>query len=338
MNKYSILEKNMEDSFGRSVKKLRISVTDRCNMRCIYCMPFNNTTWFKQDNILSYNQIIRITKIFATLGIEKIKITGGEPTIRPQLDEFVKSLSCINGIKSISMTTNGLLLKDKIIKLKEAGIESVNISLDTFNSNKFKSMTGIEGGLDTVLDSINLANEAGLKVKINTVVMKGWNDDEIENFVQFARQTGIIVKFIEFMPLDGTGIWNNNLVISKREMIQLINAKIKKTVPLENDSADPARLYSFSDNKGVIGFIPSITEPFCQNCDRIRITSEGKVHTCLFDKKGYDLKKLIQEGKSDEDIKKYIIETLKKKPEGIISIIKSNSLKPSLNAMHTIGG
>src|SRR6185503_16105995 len=128
MNKYSILEKNMKDSFGRSVKKLRISVTDRCNMRCIYCMPFNNTTWFKQDNILSYNQIIRITKIFAALGIEKIK------------------------------------------KLKEAGIESVNISLDTFNSNKFKSMTGIEGGLDTVLDSIHLANEAGLKVKINTVV------------------------------------------------------------------------------------------------------------------------------------------------------------------------
>jgi cyclic pyranopterin phosphate synthase len=338
MDKVSILEKNMEDNFGRCVKKLRISVTDRCNMRCIYCMPFNNTTWFKQDNILSYDQIIRITKIFANLGIEKIKITGGEPTIRPQIENLVKSLSDINGIKSVSMTTNGLLLKEKIIKLKEAGIESVNISLDTFNSKKFKSMTGIEGGLETVLESINLANQAGVKVKINTVVIKGWNDDEIENFVRYARQTGIIVKFIEFMPLDGTGIWNNNLVISKREMIQLINTKIKETIPLENDNTDPARLYSFSDNKGVIGFIPSITEPFCQNCDRIRITSEGKVHTCLFDKKGYDLGKLIHEGKSDVDIKEYIIETIKKKPEGIISIIKSNSLKPSLNAMHTIGG
>jgi cyclic pyranopterin phosphate synthase len=199
-------------------------------------------------------------------------------------------------------------------------------------------MTGIEGGLDTVLDSINLANAAGLKVKINTVVMRGWNDDEIENFVQFARDTGIIVKFIEFMPLDGTGIWNNNLVISKREMIQLINTKIKKLVPIENDRADPARLYSFSDNKGVIGFIPSITEPFCQNCDRIRITSEGKLYTCLFDKNGYDLKKLIQEGESDKAIIEYILKTIKKKPEGIISIIKSNSLKPTLNVMHTIGG
>ncbi len=168
--------------------------------------------------------------------------------------------------------------------------------------------------------------------------MRGWNEDEIIRFVQFSRETGITVKFIEFMPLDGTGIWTPNLVFSKKEMIDIININVKKLVPLFNDNSDPARLYSFDDGKGTIGFIPSMTEPFCQYCDRIRLTSEGKFYTCLFEKKGYDLKNLLQDGKSDEEIGEYIIENIKKKPEGIISIIRSNLLKPTLNVMHTIGG
>ncbi len=338
MDKNSIFKQNMEDNFGRIAKKLRISFTDRCNMRCVYCMPYNNTSWFEQDNILNYEQFVRIATIFAKFGIEKIKITGGEPTVRPKIEDLVKSLSNINGIKSISMTTNGLLLKDKVKQLKESGLQSVNISLDTFNPERFKSITGIEGGLTKVMDSINAANSAGLVVKINTVIMRGWNDDEIVHFAQFSRETGNVIKFIEFMPLDGTGIWAANLVFSKKEMIELINTNVKKLVPLFNDNSDPARLYSFDDEKGKIGFIPSITEPFCQYCDRVRITSEGKFFTCLFERKGYDLKNLLQDGKSDEEIGKYILECLKKKPEGIISIIKSKSLKPTLNVMHTIGG
>jgi GTP 3',8-cyclase len=338
MDKDSIFKKNMEDSYGRIAKKLRISVTDRCNMQCVYCMPYNNTNWLEQNTLLSYEQIVHLVNIFAKFGIEKIKITGGEPTVRPKIEELVKSLSNIDGIKSISMTTNGLLLKDKVKKLKDSGLNSITISLDTFNQKRFKAITGIEGGLTKVLDSIDAAKTAGLQVKINVVIMRGWNEDEIAHFAQFSRETNTIVKFIEFMPLDGTGIWTNNLVFSKKEMIQLINTKVKKLVPLFNDNSDPARLYSFEDGIGIVGFIPSITEPFCQYCDRIRITSDGKFYTCLFEKKNYDLKILLQEGKSDAEIGEYILENIKKKPEGIISLTRLNLLKPTLNQMHTIGG
>jgi GTP 3',8-cyclase len=338
MDKDSIFKKNMEDTYGRIAKKLRISVTDRCNMRCVYCMPYNNTNWLNQDTLLSYEQIVHIVRIFAKLGIEKIKITGGEPTVRPKIEELVKSLSNIDGIKSISMTTNGLLLKDKVKKLKESGLKGITISLDTFKSERFKAITGIEDGLSKVLDSIDAAKTAGLQVKINVVIIRGWNEDEIIQFAQFSRETDTIVKFIEFMPLDGTGIWTHDLVFSKKEMIQLINTKVKKLVPLFNDNSDPARLYSFDDGRGVVGFIPSITEPFCQYCDRIRITSDGNFYTCLFEKKGYNLKNLLEERKSDEEIGEYVLENIKKKPEGIISIIRLNLLKPTLNEMHTIGG
>jgi GTP 3',8-cyclase len=338
MDKDSIFKKNMEDSYGRIAKKLRISVTDRCNMQCVYCMPYNNTNWLEQNTLLNYEQIVHLVNIFAKFGIEKIKITGGEPTVRPKIEELVKSLSNIDGIKSISMTTNGLLLKDKVKKLKDSGLNSITISLDTFNQKRFKAITGIEGGLTKVLDSIDAAKTAGLQVKINVVIMRGWNEDEIVQFAQFSRETNTIVKFIEFMPLDGTGIWTNNLVFSKKEMIQVINTKVKKLEPLFNDNSDPARLYSFEDGIGIVGFIPSITEPFCQYCDRIRITSDGKFYTCLFEKKNYDLKILLQEGKSDEEIGEYILEKIKKKPEGIISLTRLNLLKPTLNQMHTIGG
>ena len=270
-------------------------------------------------------------------GIDKIKITGGEPTVRPKIENLVKSLSNIDGIKSISMTTNGLLLKDKIKQLKGSGLQSVNISLDTFNRKRFKAMTGIDG-LGKVLDSIDAAHSIGMQVKINTVVIRDWNDDEIVRFAQFSRETGHVVKYIEFMPLDGTGIWTPNLVFSKKEMMDIINTNIRKLVPLNNDNSDPARLYSFDDGNGIVGFIPTMTEPFCQYCDRIRITSEGKFHTCLFEKKGYDLKDLLESGKTDKEIDLYIQDCLRKKPEGIISKIKSNALKPTLNVMHTIGG
>jgi cyclic pyranopterin phosphate synthase len=327
----------MEDSFGRLAKKLRISVTDRCNMRCTYCMPYNNTTWFEQDNLLNFNQIVRIATIFANQGIDKIKITGGEPTIRPNIENLVKSLSNIDGIKSISMTTNGLLLKEKVKQLKESGLQSVNISLDTFDRKRFAAITGVDG-LDKVLESIDAASSAGIPVKINMVVIRGWNEDEIVRFAEFSRETGHVVKYIEFMPLDGTGIWTSNLVFSKREMIDTINANIMKLVPLNNDNSDPARLFSFDDGNGIIGFIPTITEPFCQYCDRVRITSEGKFHTCLFERKGYDLKNLLESGKTDIEIGRYIQDCLRKKPEGIITTIKSNALKPTLNVMHSIGG
>ncbi|MDR4491223.1 MAG: GTP 3',8-cyclase MoaA [Candidatus Nitrosocosmicus sp.] len=327
----------LKDSFGRIAKKLRISVTDKCNMRCVYCMPYNNTDWIKQDNLLSYSQIFRLVKIFTSLGIEIIKITGGEPTVRKDIEKLIKSISLIPEIRSVSMTTNGLLLKDKIKKLKESGLQNVNISLDTFDSSRFKSMTGTNN-LDTVIDSIKTAKSEGLKVKINTVIMRGWNDDEISSFVDFSRESNLTVKFIEFMPLDGTGIWKDDLVVSKREMIERIETDFSKLIPLNIDKSDPARLYTFEDGLGTIGFIPSITEPFCQSCDRVRITSEGKLYSCLFDDSSYDLKKLLDEGKSDDEISSFIKTTMYKKPEGIVKIIKLRNLKSSMNNMYSIGG
>ncbi len=310
-------------------------------MRCVYCMPSNNTNWLDQKNLLSYEQIIRLAKIFVYLGIEKIKITGGEPTVRSNVEDLVKSLSSIEGLRSVSMTTNGLLIRDKIKILKDCGLESLNISLDTFKLDRFKAMSGGIDGLYKVMDAINTALDENLRLKVNVVIMKGWNDDEIPRFVKFSRETGCTVKFIEFMPLDGTGIWAEEVVVSKREMMDRINKDFiyHHLLPINNDKSDPARLYTFDDGKGVIGFIPSITEPFCQNCDRVRITADGKLYTCLFDNSSYNLKCLLEEGKkSDDEIIKYIRSSIQKKPEGIIKIIKTKSLRPTLNMMHTIGG
>jgi cyclic pyranopterin phosphate synthase len=329
--------KLLSDDFGRVARKLRISITDRCNMRCVYCMSYNNTEWFEENNVLSYDEILKLTTIFAGLGIKKIRVTGGEPTVRPKLENLISSLSKINGIESISMTTNGLLLRDKAKQLKEAGLGSVNISLDTFRADRFKSMCGIDG-FNKVLASIRAADDAGLKLKINTVVVRGWNDDEVVNFAKFARLTGYTVRFIEFMPLDGTGMWKPDLVFTKREMIERLNKDVKELEPLQNEISEPAMLYSFVDGKGTIGFIPSMTEPFCQYCDRLRLTSEGRFLTCLFENAGYDLKGLLRAGRSDDDIRKYILECIRKKSEGVISIIRTKALKPTLNLMHRIGG
>lgn len=349
------------DSFGRIAKKLRISVTDRCNMQCMYCMPQGKVQWFNEEDVLDYDEITRLVSILADLGIERIRLTGGEPLLRPKLENLIISLAEINGIKSISMTTNGLLLRDKIKQLRDAGLESVNISLDTFRPDRFKVITGLDS-FNKVIDAIEAADSIGLKVKINTVVVRGWNADEIVDFANFARNTGHTVRFIEFMPLDGSGIWQPNLVYSKKEMIDVIIRDLGNITPLNhtansylNDSdggnnnkstsngnnniysSDPATLYSFADGKGVIGFIPSMTEPFCGNCDRVRLTSDGRL-TCLFEKPGYDLRSMLRSRKSDQYITKQLLENVRKKPEGIIKIIKMKTLKPSLNLMHTIGG
>jgi cyclic pyranopterin phosphate synthase len=349
------------DNFGRIAKKLRVSVTDRCNMRCMYCMPRGNVRWFNEQDMLDFSEISRLVSILADLGIERIRLTGGEPLLRPNLKNLIISLAKLEGIKSISMTTNGLLFGEKARELKDAGLESVNISLDTFRPDRFKAITGING-LNKVIDAINAAESVGLNVKINTVVIRGWNDDEILDFAKFSRDTGHIVRFIEFMPLDGSGCWRSDLVYTKREMIDLITRNLGGIMPLNHalhcdldtngvnhksnpnrysnqiHKSDPASLFSFCDGRGTIGFIPSMTEPFCANCDRMRLTSDGRLLTCLFENPGYDLRNLLRSRKSNHYIKKKVIEDVRKKPEGIIKIIKTKTLRPSLNLMHTIGG
>jgi cyclic pyranopterin phosphate synthase len=332
------MKSKLIDNYGRIAKKLRVSVTDRCNMRCGYCMPKNNTKWFDSTEVLSFEEIIRLTSVFANLGVEKIRITGGEPLVRPLIENLIKSIAKIPHIKSIGLTTNGLLLSDRVKKLKSSGLNSVNISLDSFKEDRFKMMTGING-LDKVISSIQKAKDAGFDVKINTVVVRGWNDDEVVEFANFARRTGITVRFIEFMPLDGMGIWRSDLVFSKKEMIEKLESNIGKVFPvLEQEISAPAKLYSFSDRIGTVGFIPSVTEPFCNQCDRIRLTSDGRFLTCLFERPGYDIKSYLRRGASDEELSQCLIHCMTMKQEGIVSLIRINGLKSKLNLMHTIGG
>jgi cyclic pyranopterin phosphate synthase len=332
------MKSKLIDNYGRIAKKLRVSVTDRCNMRCGYCMPKNNTKWFDSTEVLSFEEIIRLSSVFANLGVEKIRITGGEPLVRPLIENLIKSIAKIPHIKSIGLTTNGLLLSDRVKKLKSSGLNSVNISLDSFKEDRFKMMTGING-LDKVISSIQKAKDAGFDVKINTVVVRGWNDDEVVEFANFARRTGITVRFIEFMPLDGMGIWRSDLVFSKKEMIEKLESNIGKVFPvLEQEISAPAKLYSFSDRIGTVGFIPSVTEPFCNQCDRIRLTSDGRFLTCLFERPGYDIKSYLRRGASDEELSQCLIHCMTMKQEGIVSLIRINGLKPKLNLMHTIGG
>ena len=328
---------DLVDSFGRVSKKLRISVTDRCNLQCIYCMPKNNSNWFNSKDILTFDEIIRFVSIMSKLGIENIRLTGGEPLLRSNIEMLVENLSKIPGIKKVSMTTNGILLAEKLSKLKKAGLSSINLSLDTFDEKKFKKINGTDG-LAQVLESIQLATKMKMSLKINNVVMRGWNDNEIIDFALFSKTTGNQVRFIEFMPLDGSGIWNSGLVVTKQEIMAKIRNKISDLIPLEFDKSSPAKLYTFSDGKGVIGFIPSISEPFCQNCDRVRLTSDGHFLSCLFEKPGFDVRKLLQKKSSDEEIAEIIKSQISKKQEGIIQIIRKDQLKPSLNLMHTIGG
>ena len=301
-------------------------------------MPNGNTEWFDQNNILTYDEIVKLATILARLGIEKIRVTGGEPLVRPKVEDLIKTLSNIDEIKAISMTTNGLLLRDKVMQLRDAGLSSINVSLDTFKEDRFKAITGIRG-LTKIMNAIRAADDAGLKIKINTVIMRGWNDDEIADFARFARFTGYTVRFIEFMPLDGSGIWEPNLVVTKNETIKRISKDVKELVRVENNnSAEPATLYSFVDGIGTMGFIPSISEPFCGNCDRLRISSDGRLLTCLYENPGYDLRSMLRGKRSENEITEYIIQSVKKKPEGIIKIIRTKSLKPTLNFMHRIGG
>jgi GTP 3',8-cyclase len=332
------MKSKLIDNYGRIAKKLRVSVTDRCNMRCGYCMPKNNTKWFDSTDVLSFEEIVRLSSVFANLGVEKIRITGGEPLVRPSIENLIKSIAKIRHIKSIGLTTNGLLLLERVEALKSSGLNSVNISLDSFKEVRFKMMTGING-LGKVISSIQKAKDAGFDVKINTVVVRGWNDDEVVEFANFARRTGITVRFIEFMPLDGTGIWRSDLVFSKKEMIEKLESNIGKVSPvLEQEISAPAKLYSFSDRTGTIGFIPSVTEPFCNQCDRIRLTSDGRFLTCLFESPGYDIKSYLRRGASDEELSQCLIHCMTMKQEGIVSLIRINGLKPKLNLMHTIGG
>ncbi len=287
------------DTFGRVHRDLRISVTDRCNFRCTYCMPEEGMAWTPRAELLTFEEIERLARLLVErFAIDSIRITGGEPTVRAHLPVLIAKLAAL-GV-DLALTTNGATLRLVADDLRAAGLKRVNISLDTFDRDRFVRLTRRDE-LDKVLDGIGAAIQAGFDpVKINCVVMKGINDDEILDFARFGREQGVTVRFIEFMPLDADEIWSHDKVMPLREIVDIIGAEYD-IEPVARSSA-PASTWRYVDGQGEIGVIATVTESFCDSCDRIRLTAEGGFHNCLFAVDQYDMRALLRGGADDDEI------------------------------------
>lgn len=287
------------DSFGRMHRDLRVSVTDRCNFRCTYCMPEEGMQWMPRDEILTFEEIERLARLLVERhGVDSIRLTGGEPTVRAHLPVLIEKLAALP--VDLALTTNGATLRLVAHDLAAAGLKRINISLDTFRPERFREITRRDD-LDKVLDGIDAALEAGLDpVKVNVVVMRGVNDDELVDFARFGRDKGVIVRFIEFMPLDADKAWTNDAVVSLDEIVERIGA-VFPLEPLPRSSA-PASRFRYLDGGGEIGVVASVTQAFCGTCDRIRLTAEGKFRNCLFALEEHDLRGLLRSGADDDEL------------------------------------
>ncbi|HTY11094.1 MAG TPA: GTP 3',8-cyclase MoaA [Bacteroidota bacterium] len=324
------------DSFGRVVNNLRISVTDRCNFRCHYCMPEEGMTWMKKDELLSFEEIARTVQIMSRLGVNKIRLTGGEPLMRRDLHVLVRLISRIDGIHDIALTTNGFFLKDQAEDLHSAGLKRMTVSMDSLDAATFSEVTRRDY-FTTVWEGLDLLQRLDFSpIKVNVVVMRGVNDGEVEKFAELARTKPFIIRFIEYMPIGAGDAWNYSKVVPTREIIQRIERSFPKLVPVEYHGSQPADRFRFEDGVGELGFISSVSEPFCSHCNRIRITSDGKLRTCLFSLKETDLKRLLRSGASDDTISEGIIAAVLKKEEGHL-INQPGFVKPE-RTMSQIGG
>jgi GTP 3',8-cyclase len=327
----------LRDTFGRVADDLRISVTDRCNFRCIYCMPAAGLPWIARDEVLSFEEITRVTRVLVSdCGVRTIRLTGGEPLVRKGIEELTGMIAAIDHGLDIAMTTNGILLRDKAQALKAAGLTRLNISLDTLQRDRFRNLARRDA-LDRVLDGILAAREAGFtRIKLNMVVMRGQNDDEILDFARLARQEGYEVRFIEFMPLDADGLWTPEAVVASREIIETIDREFP-VEPVHDERPAPANRYRFKDGApGGIGVIPSVSDAFCKVCNRIRLTAEGHLRTCLFSLREHDVKALLRGGASDEQIRDFVKDAVWAKEEGH-KIGQSDFVRP-MKTMSQIGG
>jgi cyclic pyranopterin phosphate synthase len=325
----------LHDKFGRQITDLRISVTDRCNFRCVYCRSADPENYRDHDEILSWPELYRLAGVFKTLGIRKIRVTGGEPLVRPGVEEFISHLRDL-GVEDISMTTNGHLLSERCARLVSAGLQRINISLDSLNAAKFERITRTKSFL-SVRNGIDVVQASALSpAKVNAVLVRGINDDEVEDFAFFARGRGLIMRFIEFMPLDADHHWNRSLVVPATEVYSRIHARW----PLEEiprHFSETARKYRFVDGTpGEIGLIAPVTQPFCGHCSRIRLTADGKIRTCLFSKEDHDLRSLLREGASDEDLVTTITSVVIEKEAG--HRINEPDFHPPSRSMVFIGG
>jgi GTP 3',8-cyclase len=327
----------LRDSFGRIIKNLRISVTDRCNFRCHYCMPEEGMLWMNRSELLSYEEITRLTGVFANLGVTKIRLTGGEPLMRKDLHILVHMLAGVDGIKDIALTTNGFSLHEQAELLSQAGLKRINISMDSLDALKFKKITRRDY-LTRVLNGVERIAALGIRpVKINMVVMRGVNDDEVTEFALLARSKPYIIRFIEFMPIGNDDGWSLEKVVPSREIREKIERELKrKLFPVEYHGSQPSDRYVFDDGYGEVGFISSVSEPFCDHCNRVRITSDGKLRTCLFSHHETDLKQRMRDGISDDKLMKIIIESVWNKEEGHL-INRPEFVRP-VRTMSQIGG
>lgn len=295
------------DTLGRPLHDLRISVMDRCNFRCPYCMPketfHDNYRFLKSNERLSFEEIVRLTRLFVDLGVKKVRLTGGEPLLRSNISDLIGDLTAIDGVQDVALTTNGVLLAQHAVELKANGLHRITVSVDTLDPEIFKRMSGGMGDLERVLDGIRAAREAGLEpIKINSVVERGVNDHTVLDLVERFRGTGVIVRFIEYMDVGNRNQWSIDRVVTSRELVERIAQRWPLHPVDPNYRGEVAARYAFDDGLGEIGFISSISNPFCGDCTRARLSSEGVLYTCLFARTGIDLRAPMRNGASDEEL------------------------------------
>ncbi|MDX2031746.1 MAG: GTP 3',8-cyclase MoaA [Blastocatellia bacterium] len=327
----------LKDNYGRPIRDLRISITDRCNFRCFYCMPTEAMEWQPKSEILSYEEIIALAEVFVGLGISKLRVTGGEPMLRRDIERLIERLAKIEGVEDLAMTTNAHFLRGRAKGLKEAGLQRITISLDSLTPERFSLLTG-RNELHRVLDGIDAVLETGLRpVKINCVMMRGINDDQAIRFAEFAREKGVSVRFIEFMPLDNGKVWRRDMVVPGEET----RARIQAAFPLERvvseNLSETARRWRFADGApGEVGFINPVTQPFCGHCSRIRLTADGMIRTCLFSTVEHNIKRLLRSGAGADDLIAFILATVEKKEDR--HHINDPEFVQPLRTMSCIGG
>ena len=328
----------LKDSYGRVIRDLRLSLTDRCNFRCFYCLPHGEPPAAPKSSMLSFEEIEYLAEIFVSLGIEKLRLTGGEPMLRRDIETLTGKLSALKPqLKDLALTTNGYFLPERAHLLKEAGLDRVTISLDSLKRERFKQMTGVDV-LDRVLEGIEAARRAGLTpIKINAVVVRGHNEEEVADFAAFARETGVWMRFIEFMPLDSGHEWSREMVVPGREIYSRIAERFPLVQVNTVRGSDTSKRYRFADGApGEIGIIAPVTEPFCGACSRIRLTADGQIRTCLFSTVEHSVRDVLRSGAGRAEIIEFIYGVvMKKEPRHYIN--DPGFLQPA-RTMSLIGG
>jgi GTP 3',8-cyclase len=305
----------LKDTYDRTIDYMRISITDRCNLRCVYCMPSEGLKFLDHHDILRYEEIARVLRVAVHIGVRKIRITGGEPLIRKNITGLITMIKGIEGIRQLSLTTNGILLERYAEELADAGLDRVNVSLDSLKAERYRAITR-GGDVESVLRGIEAAERAGLTpIKINMVPMRGLNEDEIGEFAKMTLTAPYQVRFIEFMPFVSEDIWNKEHFISTEDVQSRVE-QVGTLIPSEVKKSGPARYFSFEGAAGVIGFISPISNHFCKECNRLRLTADGKLRPCLFSETEIDLKPALRSDGSDEEIKRLIELSIAVKPKG----------------------